>query len=233
MKNLILTALLLVSGNAYASGSMHLPEQEWSFNSATTNWEKDTILRGYQVATEVCMSCHSMKYIKHRDLAKVGFTEGEIKQLAKNMEMTIGTPLMSAMSDADAKEVYAKALPDLSVMNKARPGGADYVYALLTGYENAPAGHTVPESASYNKYFPGHNIAMPAPLTSDGQIEYIDGTTATVEQMAKDVTYFLQWTAEPELKDRQKIGVFALLYVFLLAILLYFTKRRIWQSVKK
>lgn len=232
MKKILLAALLLIAGNANASGTMHYPQNEWSFNNPTSDWEKDTILRGYQVATEVCMSCHSLKYIKHRDLAKVGFTEAEYKQLAKNMEMSIGDPLMSALSDEDARESYAKALPDLSVMNKARPDGANYLYALLTGYVDAPAGHNVPEGASYNKYFPGHNIAMPSPL-SEGQVEYIDGTVSTVEQMAHDLTYFLQWTAEPELKDRQKIGVFALLYVFILAILLYFTKRRIWQNVKK
>ncbi|MFT7144653.1 MAG: ubiquinol-cytochrome c reductase cytochrome c1 subunit, partial [bacterium] len=207
MKKLLLAALLIVSGNAYASGAMHYPQQDWSFNKATSDWEKDTILRGYQVATEVCMSCHSMKYIKHRDLAKVGFTEDEIKRLAANMEMSIGAPFMSSLADEDAAAVYAKILPDLSVMNKARGDGANYVYALLTGYEDAPSDHELPEGASYNRYFAGHNIAMPTPL-SDEQVEYIDGTEATVKQMAKDVTYFLQWTAEPELKSRQQLGIF-------------------------
>lgn len=226
--------LVLVSTSAQASSSEHeLAKHVWGFEKVTDNWDKARILRGYQVATEVCLSCHSFKYIKHRNLMSVGFTEEEVKELAKRMELDVNAPLKSGLSDADAIASYAKALPDLSVINKARHGGADYVYALLTGYEEAPKGHVVPEGSNYNIAFPGNNIAMPAPLTSDGQIEYIDGTNATVEQMSKDIAYFLQWTAEPERIERQQLGVYVLMYVFILAILLYCTKRRIWKNVKK
>jgi ubiquinol-cytochrome c reductase cytochrome c1 subunit len=235
MKKLLslLTILSLVVTNSFAAGNLvALPEQPWSFKNVTSSWEKDKIYRGYQVATQVCLSCHGFKYIKHRDLMKVGFTEAEVKKLSEDMEMSINDTFKSAMSDADAIEVYAKALPDLSVMNKARPGGADYTHALLTGYEDAPQGFNLPEGGYYNKYFPGHVISMPAPLVQD-QIEYFDNTNASIQQMSKDVTYFMQWTAEPELITRQQLGVYVLLYVFILAILLYFTKRRIWSDVKK
>ena len=235
MKKLLslLTVLTLVSASALAAGSsVELPKQPWSFQSVKADWEKDKIYRGYQVATQVCMSCHGFKYIKHRDLMKVGFTEAEVKKLAEEMEMSVMDTFKSALSDEDAIAAYAKALPDLSVMNKARPGGADYTYALLTGYKEAPEGFNLPDTGSYNEYFPGHVIAMPAPL-AEGQVDYFDGTNATVEQMANDVAYFMQWTAEPELTTRQQLGVYVLLYVFILAILLYFTKKRIWSDIKR
>lgn len=229
----ILALLTAMAPSAQAAGTIHHAEQVWGFENVSDTWEKERILRGYQVATEVCLSCHGFKYIKHRDLMRVGFTEDEVKELAKNMDISINEPILSGLSDEDAIAAYAKALPDLSVMNKARPQGADYTYALLTGYTQTPKGFEIADTAYYNTAFPGHAIAMPAPLTSDGQIEYIDGTPATVEQMAKDVTYFMQWTAEPERIERQQLGVYVLLYVFILAILLYFTKRRIWNNVKK
>lgn len=229
----LLTAFALVAGNVFAAGpAIELPKQPWTFQDVRSDWDKATIYRGYQVATQVCLSCHGFKYIKHRDLMKVGFTENEVKKLAGEMDISIDDTFKAAMSEEDMVEVYAKVLPDLSVMNKARPGGADYVHALLTGYEDAPSNFDMPETGYYNKYFPGHVIAMPAPL-SEGQVEYFDGTNATVEQMSKDVTYFMQWTAEPELTARQQLGVYVLLYVFILTILLYFTKRRIWRDIKK
>ena len=229
----ILALTLAMAPSANAADAIKHAEQVWGFEKVSDNWEKDRILRGYQVAMEVCLSCHGFKYIKHRHLGAVGFTEAEIKELAKNMDIGVNDPILSGLSDEDAVAAYAKALPDLSVMNKARPQGADYTYALLMGYTEAPKGFEIADTAYYNTAYPGHAIAMPAPLVSDGQIEYIDGTPATVEQMAKDVTYFMQWTAEPERIERQKLGVYVLLYVFLLAILLYFTKRRIWNDVKK
>lgn len=229
----IFTISLLVASSAFAAGGgIALPEQPWGFKEVKAHWEKDKIYRGYQVATQVCLSCHGFKYIKHRDLKKVGFTEAEVKKLAEEMDMSVDDALMSGLSEEDAIAAYAKALPDLSVMNKARPGGADYTYALLTGYRDAPQGFNLPDTGHYNEYFPGHVIAMPNPL-SDDLIEYFDGTNASVEQMAKDISYFMQWTAEPELIERQQLGIYVLLYVFILAVLLYFVKKRIWSDVKR
>ncbi len=139
--------------------------------------------------------------------------------------------------------------PDLSVMTKARTfergfptflldmvtqyqeTGADYMYALLTGYEDPPAGFQLPDGAAYNKYFPGHSIRMPPPL-SDGQVEYTDGAPATLDQYAKDVTTFLAWAAEPHLEARKRMGLQVMIFLAVLAILLYFTKKRIWHDVE-
>jgi ubiquinol-cytochrome c reductase cytochrome c1 subunit len=145
--------------------------------------------------------------------------------------------------------------PDLSVMAKARTyerhaswylepfnwiadiftayqeQGPDYLYALMTGYAEAPAGFQLAPGMNYNKAFPGHQIAMPNPL-SDGQVEYADGTPATVENYARDVTAFLMWTAEPKLEERKKMGLKVLVYLIILAGLLYLSKRALWRNVE-
>jgi ubiquinol-cytochrome c reductase cytochrome c1 subunit len=227
----ILAASLVLSGNAFAgSGAAHFAKQEWSFDSITAEWEKDKIKRGYTVATQVCMNCHSFKYISHRNLKEVGFSEVEAMAMAAELDIKMNDPLVSLLTAEDAKGAYGKEVPDLSVMNRARAGGADYVYALLTGYPlEVPIDF---EGIYYNTVFPGHNIAMPAPLMDD-LVEYEDGTPATVQQMAHDVTYFMQWTAEPELLERKKLGVYVLIYLVLFALLTMLLKKRIWRRVKK
>jgi cytochrome c1 len=138
--------------------------------------------------------------------------------------------------------------PDMSVLAKARgteagfprfiidaitqyqEGGPDYIHAILTGYEDPPAGFTLPPGAQYNKYFPGHAIAMPKPL-SDGQVEYTDGTPTTVDQYAKDISAFLMWAAEPKLDERKRLGFQVFIFLIVLTGLLYFTKRRVWHDV--
>ena len=232
LKTLLLTAALVLPSSAFAAGaSVEIPQQEWDFMDVRADWDKEKIYRGYQVATQVCLSCHSFKYISHRNLMKVGFSEDEIKVLAKDLDLGVNDKLMSAMSDEDAREIYSKALPDLSVMTRARPDGVNYTYALMTGYEDGHD-HKVPEGTYYNKYFPGHSIAMPPPL-AEGLIDYADGETeATVEQMAKDVSYFMAWTAEPEKKERERLGIFALIYVLIFTILAWKTKNKIWGRLK-
>jgi ubiquinol-cytochrome c reductase cytochrome c1 subunit len=139
--------------------------------------------------------------------------------------------------------------PDMSVLAKARgheagfprfifdaftqyqEAGPDYIHAILTGYEEQPpAGFTLAPGTQYNKYFPGHAIAMPKPL-SDGQVEYTDGTPATVDQYAKDISAFLMWAAEPKLDERKRLGFQVFVYLIVLTGLLYFTKRRVWHDV--
>lgn len=235
MKKQLLSTLLALGfvTTSFAGEAIDVPRQDWSFNTVTHKWDKAQIMRGYQVATEVCLACHSFKYIKPRHLQEVGFTEDEVKHISGKLGIDKDTAILSELSDADAAELYGKALPDLSVITRARVGGADYLYGLLTGYEDAPTDHVVPEGSYYNKYFPGHNIAMPSPLTEDGLVQYFDNADASIEDMARDVTYFLTWASEPEKVTRQRLGVFVTLYLLILAILLFNLKKVIWRDIKK
>ncbi len=227
----------LVSGSFAAESGTYAP-QKWSFNGLHGSYEKNQLLRGYTVATQVCLACHSFKYISHRDMMRAGFTENEVATLAKALNMTLDQKLITAQDDATARETFGKIPPDLSLMNKARGGLADYTHALLTGYSEdpevikhaLPAG--LPEGAHFNKAFPGHAIAMPNPLASDDLVTYHDGTKATVDQMSRDVTTFMQWTAEPERIERQKLGLFVLMYLVIFSLLAYLSKRVIWKDVK-
>ena len=229
------TALPVMS---FAAGGIEKPtEQDWGFKGIVADWDKDQLLRGYTVATQVCLSCHSFKYISHRNLMKAKFTEADAKALAAEMDLGINDKMISQLNEEDSQAVYGKVVPDLSLMNKARPFGADYTFALLTGYEDdVPAKYAkyfkdgLPDGGYFNHAFPGHVIAMPAPL-NDGQVEYHDGTEATVEQMSRDVAYFMQWTAEPELLARKKLGVYIILYLLIFTALAYALKRQIWKDV--
>ena len=120
--------------------------------------------------------------------------------------------------------------PDLSLITKARIHGPDYIYALLIGFEDPSEDIEIASGMSYNKYFPGNQIAMFAPLF-DGAVEYADGSPTTIDQLAADVTAFLVWTAEPELVDRKRIGFKVLLFLLILAGLLYAAKRRVWSDL--
>jgi cytochrome c1 len=235
----LFSLLLLLGATAHAAGTgVPLPEKDWSFEGLGATWDKDQLYRGYKVATQVCMACHSFKYISHRTLMdKASFTEEEAKALAAEMNMPLDAKLISGLDETSAQESYGTTVPDLSVMNKARAGLADYVYALLLGYgdDAAEISHAlpegVPEGAYYNRYFPGYAIAMPSPLAGPDMVTYHDKTEASVAQMAEDVTYFMQWTAEPELMERKNLGVYVLLYLLIFTLLAYLTKRAIWKDV--
>jgi ubiquinol-cytochrome c reductase cytochrome b/c1 subunit len=153
-------------------------------------------------------------------------------------------------NDNAARAAFGGGLPpDMSVLAKARgiefgfpwfildafiqyqEDGPDYIHALLNGYEDPPAGFTVPPGGNYNKYFPGHSIAMPKPL-SDGQVEYTDGTPTTVDQYSRDVAAFLMWTAEPKLDERKRLGFQVFVFLIVLTGLLYFSKKKVWYAVK-
>lgn len=236
---LSLTIALLAAVSGYASEGVEIPHRsDWSFEGVRGHWDKDQIYRGYSVATQVCMACHSFKYISHRDLMKVGFSEAEVKTLASALNMGIDDKLISGLAPADAKETYGKVPPDLSLMTKARAGLANYVSAILHGYSEDPAEiakvfpQGVPEGGNFNRYFPGHSIAMPNPITGDDMATYHDGTKATKDQMIHDVVTFMQWTAEPERVERQHLGVYVLIYLLLFVVLAYLTKRTIWKDVE-
>lgn len=238
MKTNLTLALLATLLPVLAHANEAIEAQKWTFEGPKGTWDKAELYRGYTVATQVCMACHSFKYVSHRDLMRAGFTEKEVTTLAKGMNMTLDAKLISAQDPESAKSTFGKVPPDLSLMAKARHGGADYIYAVLNGYIEDPETihellpNGVPEGANFNMAFPGNAIAMPAPLTGPDMVTYTDGTSATVPQMAHDVATFIAWAGEPEKVERQHLGVYVLLYILVFAVLAYLAKRVIWKDVK-
>ncbi|HRE59926.1 MAG TPA: cytochrome c1 [Micropepsaceae bacterium] len=234
---------------ALAAGDAKHPEaQEWSFDGFFGHYDRAALQRGYQVYKENCAACHSMNLIAFRNLGEPGgpeFSEAEVKALAAQYQIPdldeAGEPITRpgkpfdhfvapfANAKAAAAANNGAAPPDLSVMAKARAGGPDYLYALLTGYSDPPHGVEMLEGLSYNAYFPGGQIAMPAPL-SDGGVTYADGTQATVAQQARDVVQFLMWTAEPKLEERKRLGFMVMSFIAILAGMLYLSYRRLWRD---
>ena len=234
-----------------AESSGELLEVDWSFKSFFGKFDRASLQRGYQVYIEVCASCHSLKHLSYRNLAEKGgpeFSEAEAKAIASNFEVTDGPDSTGEMFQRPAKlsdkfvmpyanEEEAKSAnggaypPDMSVLVKARKGGADYIYSVLLGYEDPPANLKLDDGVYFNKYMYGNKIKMASPLSED-IVEYSDGTKASTEQMAKDVVTFLMWTAEPHLEARHKTGFRVIVYLLILTILVYFSMRRIWSRIE-
>jgi ubiquinol-cytochrome c reductase cytochrome c1 subunit len=245
--------ILLLAGSyqANAEGKVELLKTNWSFKGLFGKFDRGSLQRGYQVYTEVCSSCHSMKYVSFRNLAESGgpeFTEEQVKAIVASFEVIDGPnndgemlPRPAKLSDKfvnpyeNVKAAQAANggayPPDMSVLAKARSGGVDYIYSVLLGYEPPPSGVTLDDGVYYNKYMYGNNIKMAKPL-SDNLIEYSDGTVASEEQMAKDVATFLMWAAEPHLEARHKMGFKAILYLIILTILVYFSMKKIWSRIE-
>ena len=222
----------------------------WSFKELTGKFDRASLQRGFQVYKEVCSSCHSMQYLSYRNLGEPGgpeFTLEEVKAIAASVEIEDGPDSQGEMFTRPGKpsdkfkspypNVEASTVanggaypPDMSVLVKARPGGADYMYSVLMGYEDPPAGMKLDDGVYYNKYMIGQKIKMASPLL-EGIVEYSDGTEATVDQMAKDVTTFLAWAAEPELEVRHKLGIKVIIYLLLLTILVYLSMKKIWSRI--
>ena len=247
----LVIVLLATPLSSHAAEKVEYLKTDWSFKGLFGKFDRGALQRGYQVYTEVCASCHSMKYLSYRNLAEKGgpeFTEQQAKAIAASFDVTDGPNSDGEMFTRPGKlsdkfvmpyeNVKAAQAanggaypPDMSVLVKARGGGVDYIYSLLQGYEDPPTGITLDEGVHYNKYMYGNKIKMSNPL-SDGLVEYSDGTNATVEQMSKDVTTFLMWTAEPHLETRHKMGFKAIVYLIILTILVYFSMKRIWSRVE-
>ena len=256
MKNFlrILPIIILIIGFSTKLNSAEKVEYlktDWSFKGPFGKFDRGALQRGYQVYTEVCASCHSMKYLSYRNLAEKGgpeFSEAQAKAIAASFEVKDGPNADGEMFTRPGKlsdkfvmpydNVKAAQAanggaypPDMSVLVKARGGGVDYIYSLLQGYEDPPLGITLDDGVYYNKYMYGNKIKMPNQL-SDGLVEYADGTKATVEQMSKDVTTFLMWSAEPHLESRHQMGFKAIVYLIILTILVYFSMKRIWSRIE-
>ena len=247
----LIILILTVNYQVNAAEKVKLLKTDWSFKGLFGKFDRGSLQRGYQVYSEVCSSCHSMKYVSYRNLSEPGgpeFTEEQVKAIAANFEVVDGPNSDGEMFVRPAKpsdkfvmpfETVKAAQaanggaypPDMSVLAKARSGGVDYIYSVLLGYEDPPSGVTLDEGVYYNKYMYGNNIKMAKPLSND-LIEYSDGTVATEEQMAKDVTTFLMWAAEPHLEARHKMGFKAILYLIILTILVYFSMKKIWSRIE-
>ncbi len=244
---------LAVLGAGYAAAeSVELPHRDWSFQGPFGTYDRAAAQRGYQVYANVCSACHSLDMLSYRNLEELGLTENQVKGLIAEIQVDDigddGSTIQRPARPSDKfKKPYPnelaaaaannnKAPPDLSVIVKARSGGADYVYGILTGF--VPFEKLTPEQIkesnvtkddNYNKVFPGHRIAMPPPL-SDDKVQYADGTKATLDQEAFDVVNFLAWASEPHLEDRNRTGVRVVLFLLVLAGFMYAVKRQVWAD---
>lgn len=246
---------------AMAAGEYKKPRKpDWEHAGVFGTFDKAQLQRGFQVYKEVCSSCHGMKFVAYRTLGQNGgpfYDENYpnpndnpvVKAIAAEYTIVDGPDEVGDMFErpgrpADyfpspfANENQARAAnggaypPDLSVITKARHYGADYIYSLMSGYEDPPADMEVIPPLWYNPYFPGKKIAM-APQLFDGRVEYAPGNPeATTEQMAKDVTAFLQWASDPHQIQRKQLGFATLIYLTLFAGLLYMSYKQIWRNVK-
>ena len=248
-KALALAVSLFAAAPAYAAGGeIEIPDRKFSFDGVFGTYDRASAQRGFQVYKEVCSACHSMRLVSYRNLRELGLSEAQVAAIASQFQIVDGPNDEGQMferagrpadrfrkpfaNDAAARAANNGALPpDLSVMTKARAGGADYLFALLVGYEDPPPGVTLMDGMHFNRYYPGNQIAMGAPLNPD-QVEFADGTKATVEQMAHDVSTFLQWAAEPELEQRRALGVKIIIFLTILAGLTYAVKRKVWADVE-
>jgi ubiquinol-cytochrome c reductase cytochrome c1 subunit len=252
-KSIIVLVLVSWSTFAYANNPDVLPpkQMKWSFDGPLGNFDRTSIQRGFKVYKEVCAACHSVKHLYFRNLQEIGFSAEEVKSLAASYMVKDGPndegeyferpgkpfdriPGPYANDNAARASNNGALPPDLSLIVKARVDGANYLYSLLTGFEPAPEGFTVGENMHYNPYFAGGGmqLAMTPPLVSDNQVEYSDGTKATIDQMAQDVTNFLQWAAEPEMEARKSLGLKTIIFTAAFTLIFYIAYKRIWRNVK-
>ena len=235
--------------NPLDTKALHPKEMKWNFDGFFGSIDKQSTQRGYQVYKEICSSCHTLNLVAYRSLTDIGFSEDEVKQIAAEYNVTDGPnddgemferPALPSdkivgpyLNEKAARSANGGAYPpDFSLIAKARHAGPSYIYSLLNGYQEAPEGFTSVEGKYYNPYFEGRQIAMPAPITEDGQVEYKDGTFASKEQMTIDVVNFLQWAAEPETEARKKMGVRTMIFLLILLAILIAAKKAVWKTIK-
>jgi ubiquinol-cytochrome c reductase cytochrome c1 subunit len=251
---IILFTVTAYLANASESGGhahtvLHPKEIHWEFDGIFGDFDRKSAQRGFQVWKEVCAACHGLKRVAYRNLGDLGFAPEEIKAIAESTNIEDGPNDDGEMFERPAKasdlfvppyknEQAARAANggrypvDHSLIVKARPDGANYIYSLLTGYRDAPKDTHVTVGTFYNPYFAGGMIGMAPPL-SDEIITYQDGTPATIDQMARDVVVFLQWAAEPEMEKRKAMGIKTMLYLIAFTIVFYLAKKSVWKRLEK
>lgn len=245
---LAVLTLVLTASAASAAGDAATPKSSsWAHGGPFGTFDRASVQRGFQVYREVCASCHSLRFIAFRNLLEIGLNEEEAKAVAAEYEVTDGPNADGDMYDRAGKlsdyfpSPFANANaarasnngafpPDLSLIVKGRTGHEDYIYSILTGYADPPAGFQLGDGMNYNAFFAGGQIAMAAPLSED-VVEYADGTSATVEQMSRDVTSFLAWAGDPHMEARKRMGVKVVLFLVVFAGLMYAVKRKVWADL--
>jgi ubiquinol-cytochrome c reductase cytochrome c1 subunit len=241
-----LAVAVLAAPLAASAQEIELPSHTWSFDGPFGTFDRAAAQRGFQIYNAVCSNCHSLKAAYYRNLEGIGLTADEVKAVAATKTVPAiaddGTETTRPALPSDhfaspfANDKAARAAnngalpPDQSVIEKAREGGATYIYDLLQGYGDPPPGVKIGDGLYYNKYFPGHQIAMPQPLQDDS-VEYTDGTKATLAQEANDIATFLTYIANPELEQRKAIGVKFALFLVGMTCVTYAVKRKIWSDV--
>ncbi len=251
VKIFFIAFITAISNSAYSEEKkIEFIKNDWSFEGIFGTFDRSSLQRGYQVYQEVCSGCHSIQHLSYRNLSEKGgpeFSLDEAKAIAAQFEITDGpnddgemftrprrlsdkfvNPFLNVQAATAANGgAYP---PDMSVIVKARKGGANYIYSLLLGYEEVPAEYELDDGVYYNKYIPGNKIMMFKPLSEEA-VEYSDGTQATEAQMAKDVTTFLTWAAEPNLEARHKMGFKVIIFLIILLTLVYFSKQKVWSRL--
>ena len=242
-----LIAAFCAAAPAWAAEGPGFEKQDWSFDGIFGRYDRAAVRRGFTVYSDVCSGCHSLGLLHYRDLQKIGFSEEQVKDIAAEKSVMDGPNDLGEMFERPARpndffvppfpnDVVARLAnngalpPDLSLIVKARKGGADYIYEFLTGYEDPPADFNLTAGLFYNTAFHGNQVAMPPPLVDD-LVTYADGTKATVRQMSHDAVTFLAWAAEPEMEPRKKLGLKVMLFLGLLTAMLYAVKRKVWEKL--
>jgi len=253
-KTMILSFLLsftLIAPTAVmaAGDGEKIPNHDFPFEGPFGTFDRASLQRGLQVYQQVCAACHGLDLVSYRNLADLGYTEAEVKAIASQYTIMDGPDDEGEMferprrpsdrfanpypNEKAARYANNGAMPpDMSLLAKARVGGADYIYAILTGYKEAPEDMTMGAGQHYNKYMAGHKIAMAAPL-SDDMVAYEDGTEQTMEQYSHDVSQFLMWAAEPKLEVRKRTGLKVILFLIVFAGIMFAVKKKVWADLKK
>jgi cytochrome c1 len=254
-------ALLAAPAAAQTDLTQPLPlkEQSWSFDGPFGHYDRAETQRGLQVFKEVCSACHSLNRVAFHAIAGddgIGYSEEQAKTFAAGFQVPAGPNDKGETADANgdplkrpgtisdhmpapfandqaARTANGGALPpDLSVIVKARAGGSNYLYSILTGFgDKPPAGYHLPDGKYYNPYFAGRAISMPPPLTN-GSVTFSDGTPSTVDNEARAVVSFLTWASEPTLEARHRIGFGVMIFLIVFAGLLYLSYRSVWAGVE-
>jgi len=247
----VILIFLFSSGLKASEKKTPFIDTNWNFKGIFGKFDRGELRRGYQVYSEVCSGCHSISQLSYRNLYEKGgpeFSIENVKQIAASFDVLDGPNSDGEMFTrpgrlpdkfVDPYPNIESAIaanggaypPDMSVLAKARKDGPAYIYSLLQGYVEPPKGYELDEGVYYNKYMDGNQIKMPNVLFDD-LVEYEDGTKATTEQMAKDVSNFLMWAAEPNLEERHKLGFRVILYLVILALLVYFSMNRLWSRIE-